>query len=215
MATRARVLSASLVALLLLLPAALPAQGPGGRGSPDLRVLALEWARGVYRAPLLCELGGETRRGLRRVLVRPGPRGGREPTNELAFFELEVPEGTRCHDALGAAEPDVAGVLRFAADTPSRPDTARHDFAATLRREGGFRFDVRAGRLRVGPAGAEAKALEPVDFAGGALEIRRVERGSDAWRTLSDFGPRRKLRLTLEAPDGTRLAFDLVQLGER
>jgi hypothetical protein len=42
-----------------------------------------------------------------------------------------------------------------------------------------------------------------------------VQRGSDAYRRLADFGQRRKLHLLLEAPDGTRLGFDLVQFGLR
>lgn len=216
MRTRARPLRPLLAAgALLLLPAVLPAQGPRGRDAVDLRLLALEWTRGVYRAPVLCELEGETRRGLRRLLVRPDSRRGRTPTNELALFDIDVPEGTRCHGVLGGDEPNVVGVLRFTLEARSRPDTARHDFASALRREGGFTFAVREGRLRVGPPGAEPEALEAVDFAGGTLEVRRVERGSDAWRRLADFGPRRKLRLALEAPDGTRLSFDLVQFDER
>ena len=42
-----------------------------------------------------------------------------------------------------------------------------------------------------------------------------VDRGTDAYRRLADFGDRRKLGLVLEAPDGTRLSFDLVQFGLR
>lgn len=201
---------------LLLLALALPAPLVAQRPAVDLGLLALEWTRGVYRAPVLCEIDGETRRGLRRVLVRPDSRRGRRPANELALFDLDVPEGTRCHGLLGEDEPNVVGRLRFALDARSRPDTARHDFAAALRRDGGFTFDVRAGALRVGPADAAPEELEVVDFEGGSLEIRRLEAGSDARRRLADFGPRRKLRLELRAPeDGPRLRFDLVQFDER
>ncbi len=100
-------------------------------------------------------------------------------------------------------------------DGRSRPDTAAHDFQAALRRQGGFEFQIRAGRLRLGEPGKPPDALREVDFKGGTAEIRRVERGSDAHRRLADFGERRKLSLNLEAPDGTRLGLDLVQFGHR
>lgn len=204
-----------LAGLLLALPSGLGAQEPAGDRRVDLALLALEWTRGVYRAPLLCEIEGETRRGLRRVLVRPESRRGRRPKNEIAFFDLEVPEGTRCHGDLGGEESNVVGRLRFEHDARSRPDTARYDFQAALRREGGFAFQVDAGTLRVGAADAEPETLEAVDFAGGTLEVRRVEAGSDAARSLADFGGRRKLRLELTAPDGTSLSLLLVQFDER
>lgn len=210
-------LALALAALLLLaLPSALGAQGRSGGRRPDLALLALEWTRGVYRSPLLCELEGETRRGLRRILVTPDSRrGGREPSNQIAFYDLEVPEATKCHSDVGGDEPNVVGRLRFEHDARSRPDTARYEFKKALEREGGFTFQVEAGTLRVGPAAAKPEALEAVEFAGGTLEVSRIEPGTDAARRLADFGRTRKLRLELEAPDGTSLAFDLVQFDER
>jgi hypothetical protein len=135
--------------------------------------------------------------------------------NRLALFDLEAPEGTRCHDETGLEQPNAIGRLGLALEARSRPDTARHDFDAALRRDGGFEFEIRSGRLRLGEPSEKPSALREVDFAGGKAEIREVKRGSDAFRRLADFGQRRKLSLTLQAPDGTRLSLDLVQFGLR
>jgi hypothetical protein len=135
--------------------------------------------------------------------------------NRLAFFDLEAPEGTRCHDETGGEQPNAIGSLALDLEVRARPDTAQRDFELALRREGGFDFRIRAGKLRLGAPGEPSSALREVDFRGGKAEIRKVERGSDAFRRLADFGPRRKLTLLLEAPDGTRLSFDLVQFGLR
>ena len=200
--------------LILLLPVAAFAQAPGGP-SPGLNELALEWIRGEYRAPLICEIEGVPYRSLRRILVSPGPRDARTPMNRLALFDLEAPEGTRCHDETGGEQPNAIGSLALALEARARPDTAQRDFELALRKEAGFEFQIRAGRLRLGAPGQAASALREVDFSGGTADVRTVQRGSDAFRRLADFGQRRKLSLVLEAPDGTRLSFDLVQFGLR
>jgi hypothetical protein len=200
--------------LILLLPAAALGQAPGGP-SPDLNQLALEWIRGEYRAPLICEIDGVPYRALRRILVSPGPRNTRTPMNRLALFDLEAPEGTRCHDETGGEQPNAIGNLALVLEGRSRPDTAGRDFDLALRKEGGFQFRIRTGRLRLGAPGEAASALQAIDFSGGTADVRKVERGSDAFRRLSDFGQQRKLSLVLEAPDGTRLSFDLVLFGLR
>lgn len=203
-----------LAILTLLLAAAGLGQAPGEE-APALSDLALQWARGEYRAPLICEIDGVPRRALRRILVNPGPRHSRTSMNRLAFFDLEAPEGTRCHDQTGADEPNLIGSLALALEAHSRPDTAHRDFDTTLRRKGGFDFRIRAGRLRIGAPGEQTSALSEVDFSGGTASIHEVKRGSDAFRRLAEFGQLRKLRLVLEARDGTRLSFDLVQFGLR
>jgi hypothetical protein len=195
----------------MLLTAVAVAQSP----SPGLDELALEWIRGEYRAPLICEIDGVPYRALRRVLVSPGPRKARTPVNRLTLFDLEAPEGTRCHDETGLDQPNAIGSLALALEAPSRPDTAQRDFAAALRRNGGFQFQIRTGLLRLGAPGETADGLRKVDFSGGTAEIRMLERGSDRFRRLADFGERRKLGLSLQAEDGTRLSLDLVQLGLR
>jgi hypothetical protein len=204
----------SLALLILLLPAAGLAQSQGGR-SPGLSQLALEWTRGEYRAPLICEIDGVPYRALRRVLVGPGPRSSPTPMNRLTLFDLEAPERTRCHDETGVVQPNAIGSLGLVLEARSRPDEARRDFDAALRKEGGFEFRIRAGRLRMGAPGEPTTKLREVDFRGGTADIRQVERGSDAFRRLAEFGERRKLGLVLEAPDGTRLRLDLVQFAAR
>jgi len=200
--------------LILLLPAAALAQAPGGPG-PGLNEVALEWIRGEYRAPLICEIEGVPYRALRRILVGPGPRGAPTPMNRLTLFDLEAPKGTRCHDETGGEQPNAIGSLALVLEVRARPDTAQRDFELALRKEGGFEFQIRAGRLRLGAPGEATSALREVDFSKGTAEIRKIDRGSDAFRRLADFGQRRKLSLQLEAPDGTRLSFDLVQFGLR
>ena len=59
------------------------------------------------------------------------------------------------------------------------------------------------------------EALQEVDFSGGTARILTVERGTDAFRRLAEYGDRRKLTLVIEAQDGTRLNLDLVQFGPR
>jgi len=206
--------SLALAFLVMLLPTAALGQAPGGP-SPGLNELALEWTRGEYRAPLICEIDGVPYRALRRVLVSPGPRRARTPMNRLAFFDLEAPEGTRCQDETGGAQPNAIGSVALALEVRPRPDTARRDFDAALSKKGGFEFQIPVGRLRVGAPGEAVSALQEIDFSGGTAEIRKVERGSDAFRRLADFGERRKLTLVLQAPDGTRLSLDLVQFGLR
>jgi hypothetical protein len=204
----------ALAFLIWFLPAAVAAQSPSGL-PPGVGELALEWIRGEYRAPLICEINGVPYRALRRVLVSPGPRHARIPADRLTLFDLEAPEGTRCHDETGTPQLNATGSLALTLEVRSRPDTARRDFEAALRREGGFDFTIRTGVLQLTAPDGSTSSLRKVDFSGGKAGIHKVERGSDAFRRLADFGPRRKLGLTVEAPDGTRLSLDLVQVGVR
>jgi hypothetical protein len=201
------------VLLALALGLALPAvaQRPPAR---DLSWLALQWARGDFRAPLICEIDHVPRRGLRRVLIAPGPRQVEPPVNRLRLFDLEVPKGTRCMTEMKADLPNAIGTVAFLHRGLSRPDTAERDFAATLRREGGFEYEIVSGRLQIGAAG-QPESMREVDFAGGRMWLREIARGSDAQRRLAEFGAQRKLQLAIEAPGGTRLEFDLVQFDER
>lgn len=199
--------------LALLLPAALGAQ-PGAEPRADLNQIALAWSRGDWRAPLVCTMEGTPHRGLRRVLVGPGPRNAARPSNRLQLFDLEVPGGTHCTDANGRPQPNARGSVYFHWEGRSRPDTAQHDFVGLLRRESGVDFRIRRGRLRLGEDTGEAGFRE-IDFGGGTARFSLVKRGSDAYRRLAGFGDRRKLALLLESPDGERLELDLVQLGPR
>lgn len=196
--------------VLLLIAVALPARA----GEPDLARLALQWVRGDYRAPLLCEFEGRPHRGLRRVRIAPGPPSAARPSDRILFFDLEAEQATRCFSDLGSEEPNLVGTLEISFPGPSRPDTARRDFDAALRRSGGFSFRVERGRLRVEPIGAGSDGAREVDFAGGSATISRVERGSDAARRLGEIPGRRRLRLVLEA-DETRWEFPLVEVAPR
>ncbi len=205
----------SALAAALACAAAVLAAGAGaqGRGEPGLPELALGWTLGDWRAPLVCEIEGSAHRALRRVRITPGPRGAHRSMTRVAFFDLEAPPGTRCHDELGHDEPNVVGQLALTLEAHHRPDTAQHDFQEALRREGGFTFSIVSGRLHLGAADARPEAMPQVDFKGGTAEVRTVRRGTDTWRRLADFPAQRKVVMTLVAPEGTRLELDLIDLG--
>jgi hypothetical protein len=213
MPTRPALLApAALFAALLAAPLAARAQAPlappGG-----LTELALRWAEGDFRAPLICAIEGAPRRGLRHVRVTRSPRESHRLLGRITFHDLETPPETHCHDELGNDEPNVVGSLVITFEGRSRPDTARFDFDEALRRNGGFSYPIVSGALQIGAPDAAADTLPLVDFKGGTAELTVVKRGTDSFRRLADFGPQRKLRLTLTAGDGTQLAFDLVQVG--
>jgi hypothetical protein len=213
MAYRLLPLAAAALAAGLALgaPAGVRGQPPGSTPG-GLQELALRWAEGEFRAPLICAIDGTPHRGLRRVRVTRDEREGHRPLARIAFRGLEVPADTRCHDELGGEEPTVIGTVVITFDGRTRADTARFDFEEALRRHGGFRYPIVSGVLRVGAPDQPAEAIPEVDFRGGTAELRMVQRGTDSFRRLADFGSRRKLRLTLSAPDGRQLAFDLVQV---
>jgi hypothetical protein len=54
-----------------------------------------------------------------------------------------------------------------------------------------------------------------VDFRGGRAWLGEVRRGSDAWRRLAEYPAPRKRALRVEAPDGSALELDLVELEPR
>lgn len=214
---RARDACAALLVAALL--AALPAAGPAGRaaaqsGGPDLNDLALRWVRGRYASPIVCEIGGQPVRGLRRVVVTPGSRDARPPGGRIIFVDIDAGEAQRCVTALGDDAPNVVGRLEFYLPGRSRPDTASRDFAIALRREGGFAYDVREGQLRIESVG-DGSAPRVVDFRGGQARIHQVRPATDAARLLGDLPSPRKLLLELEAPDGTKLRFPLALMAER
>jgi len=189
---------------------------PLSGAAQDLNRMALDWARGQFASPVVCEVADEPVRALRRVLIAPGPSSERSASNRISFPDPEAEGATRCFSDLGEEEPLVKGFVVVTLPGASRPDLARVDFQNALRRDGGFRFDVLRGRLEVqGWSGPEAGQARPVDFGGGTATLRRVQPGSDLDRRLREYRSPRKLALTLEAPDGTRLAFPLFQHGLR
>ena len=202
-------LGGSLLAALGLATAA-AAQTP----APDLNRLALDWARGDFRSPLVCEIDGTARLGFRRVTIVGAPPTLEQPVARVRFFDLEVPDGTHCGTETVPDVPNVVGTLALAHRGRSHADTAARDFASTLRREGGFEYAIVGGQLELA-ATHDPAASRQVDFRGGRAWLGDVKRGSDAWRRLAEYPVPRKLTLRLEAPDGSSFELDLVELAPR
>lgn len=205
-----------------LLPFAVPALAAlagtaAAAGDLDLNLLALQWARGQFGSPVVCDVDGSPLRALRRVLVAPVPatESGPVPAARIQFPDPEAPGATRCFSELGAEEPLVEGAVTISLPGRSRPDTARYDFDAAMRRDGGFRYEIRSGSLRVKGWGPDAGAARAIEFTGGHAWIRNVRSGSDPERLLRSFSSPRKLTLDLEAPGGETLHFPMFQIGVR
>jgi hypothetical protein len=199
---------------LLGVAGAARAQAPGRASAPDLNTLALEWALGQYGSPFVCQLNGAPVRAVRRVAITPAP-SDRGPMGRIQFPDPEAAGATRCFSELGGDEPLVDGSVTFSLPGSSRADFARHDFADTLRRDDGFRFDIRAGTLSVKGWGPGNDAPKEVSFAGGHATLHALKPGTDGERLLRGFESPRKLSLELEAPDGTILRFPLFQVPDR
>jgi hypothetical protein len=179
------------------------------------RLLALQWIRGEYRAPLICVLDGVHHQALRRLLVRPAPKKLGRPLASLTFFDLDAPPETPCTAVTGGDAPNILGTLILDSDARTDEDTGMHDFKTNLAREGGYEYRIESGRLKLVPTEPAEPDARIVDFARGTARFYKVNPGADAYRRLVDFVPRRMLTLELEARDGTRLAFDLVQFDVR
>lgn len=183
--------------------------GPARAQPADLNALVLDWLRGRYASPLLCEIGGESMRGLRRLLIAPGPRHVRPPVDKLLFVDMNVDGATRCFTELEASTPNIVGHVYLRHPTRDRPDTAQRDFDAEMRRKNGFDLEISEGKLRISPIGAATGEPQVVDFRSGKASIRLVSPGTDAARVLADFRSPRKVELRLEARDGTTLVLPL------
>ncbi|HKJ25333.1 MAG TPA: hypothetical protein VKB65_10960 [Myxococcota bacterium] len=180
------------------------------QGMPDLNLRALDWLRGRWASPVVCERNGEPVETARRLVIAPAPKRVRPASDRITFHGVEIDTATRCSDVLGAAAPDVRGTLVVTLPGMSRPDLAQSEFQRALRQTGGFDFAVVEGRLRMTGWG-EGSEPRIVDYAGGVVRVREVRRGSDAARILADMPSPRKLTLELEADDGAeRLAFPMV-----
>jgi len=181
----------------------------------DINALALDWIRGQYRAPMVCEFEAGPQRVVRRVLIAPAPKRLVPVQDRIEFPDPAAPGVKRCFSELGSEEPLVAGGVAITLREPSRPDTASHDFEQTLRREHGFDFDVVDGALKLGRFGTSDEALQEVDFSHGKARLHLVQPGTDAAKLLADFHDLPGFTLELTAPDGRRLVFNLVRVAER
>lgn len=204
------------MALALVATAFLGGPTASAQDAP-LDQMALAWARGRFASPLICEGPNGLEKTLRRIVVSAGPRHRRPPENRLQLVGIEVEGAERCFATLGGDQPDLEGVLVFQYPSYGRPDLASHEFQSTLRRDGGFEYRIRTGKLRISDpdAGDEASGAREVDFARGKLRVNAVPPGSDADRVLADFPGARKLTLQLEAPDETRLELHMIQYDQR
>jgi hypothetical protein len=198
--------------LATVVPAASRAQAPGASAGPDLNILALDWARGQYGSPFVCQVDGAPVRAVRHVSIVPAP-SDRGAMARILFPDPEAVGATRCFSELGTDEPLVDGNILISLPGRSRTDTARHDFVDALRREDGFRYDIRSGTLSVkgwGPGNEEPRSI---DFEGGHVSIHEAKPGTDAERLLRSFDSPRRLTLEIESPDGqTVLHFPLFQV---
>lgn len=190
----------SLAFALVLLAAPVAAQ--------DLNALAIDWARGRYLSPVICEVDGVPIRGGRRVLIAPGPRRVHPPVARLSFADLDVPGATRCFDDRGTPAPNLLGFLHLRLPHRSDPETARRDLATALRRDHGFEFHVSEGTLRSIEIGGGA--TRDIDFRGGSVRLHEIAPASDDARLVGDLNGIRKLVLEIVAPDGDRLRLPLV-----
>lgn len=204
----------TLLLLVAVVAAPGPAQAQGAAAGPDLNLLALDWVRGQYGSPVVCQVENSPVRALRRVLIAPAP-SERGAADRIQFPDPEAPGATRCFSELGDDEPRVEGSVLISLPGRSRPDTARYDFTNALRRDEGFRFEIRAGKLTLTGWGPGSDTPRAVEFAGGHAWIRTIQPGTDAERVLRAFDSPRKLSLELAAPDGTVLRFPLFQAAPR
>ena len=175
----------------------------------DLRKLAIDWSRGRYNSPLVCEIDGDLVRGLRRLLVTPAPRESVIPMGRVIFVEMETDRASRCFTDLGDKAVNLKGTLKIRLPGPPRPDSARRELKGLLKREGAVTFDVVSGVLLETPIEKTEVESRPIDFAGGTARFERVREGSDTERLLADYESPRKLRLEVRAPDGTTIALPL------
>jgi len=201
--------------LRLLLCIALPCGLVAAQAGPDAVDFALAWARGGFASPVVCRFPDRAQRGLRRVVVAAGPRTSEVRVNRVQFFDLEAPGAERCHDELGAEEPNVIGTL-YVTYTARRPrsDTPERDLKQDLER-GPLEFSIVRGRLRVGPASVPVESLREVEFADGKLELGPIAPGSDDAKRIADVPGSREVRLVAEAKDGTRVVLPLVEVEPR
>ena len=202
-------------AIALLIAASPATAQPSASAGPDAVDFALAWARGGYACPLVCRFGEEVRRGVRRVVIAAGPRSSPQRVDRITFFDVGATGASRCHDDLGAEEPNIVGTL-LVSYTVKRPrsDTPQRDIEQELK-SGPLVFDVASGRLRIGSATAAPESLREVDFAGGRVRLGELAPGTDEARRLGDFASPRRLHLDAEAPDGTRIGLPLADFERR
>ena len=198
--------------LILLLAFEATSEGFNRRGaSPDLNQLALFWSQGDFAAPVICEVDGVAKRGLRSIKISPVAKRPPSSSNRITFLDLDLESPTHCFDFFGKAEANVIGSLVIRLPGRSRQDTAQHDFMAELKHQDGFEFSITEGSLRMGQPGTEVNALPVHDLRGGTAFLRRLPAGSDEALLMAEFISARKFELILRTNKGFDQKFLLVQ----
>ena len=169
---------------LPLFLSAVPAFAQSGASLPDL---IAGWAGGSLRSPVSCEIDGELRRGVRRVIIEPVVSPGRRTDLSVKFVDLHVDEATRCVDSLGQSLPNVVGTVLTRHPGRPHPETAQRDFRNALKRKKGFALDVVEGSLKITPVGPSVQLEKPVDFRRGTLDLSLIYPATDAARELAPF----------------------------
>src|SRR4030095_7439994 len=90
-----------------LVGAAPPALAQGRM--PDATDFALGWGRGGFASPVVCRFPDGAKRGLRRVVIAPGPPTSEERVDRMQFFDLAADGAERCTDELGGDAPNLGG----------------------------------------------------------------------------------------------------------
>ncbi len=201
----ARAAVLALLAVVAAAPLAAHAQSP-----PSLGEAVTAWSRGNWASPVFCRIGGETVRGIRRVLIEPArnPIPGRTEL-ELRFIDMQVADAERCFDVVGTEVPNLVGKLQLRFNGTSHPETVQRDFERALRRDRGFAFEVVRGRLRVEIVGPGENPGGVSDFAGTEAWLRLPARSSDAERALAEFRSPRKLELEIATKGGATYRLPL------
>jgi len=183
---------------------------------PSLGEAVTEWARGNWASPVYCRIGGETVRGIRRVLIEPArdPMPGRTEL-EVRFIDMQVADAERCFDLVGTEVPNLVGKVQLRFNGTSHPETVQRDFERALRRDRGFAFDVVRGRLRVEIVGPGDNRGRVDDLARTGAWLRVPARGSDGERALSEFASPRKLELEFSVENGATYRLPLFLTEQR
>jgi hypothetical protein len=189
-----------------------PSQAQSG---PDLNDLVIDWSRGTFASPILCEVEGKTVRAIRRVVISPTLADDRRGVATVQFIDMKPEEATRCFTSTGGSAPNILGRLQLRVEGTPHPDTARRDFKHTLKKERGFELKIVQGVLRFQDVSQPPSEPRIVSFKGGYARLGMVLPATDADRELADFPSRRKALLELRSKSGEEIVMPLFLFIER
>lgn len=185
------------------------------QSGPDLNDLVIDWSRGTYASPLLCEVDGVTVRAIRRVVIQPLLAGDRRGVANVQFVDMKPEQATRCFNSMGDAIPNILGRVQLRLEGTPHPETAQRDFKHALKKDRGFDMRVVQGALSIQEVSQPPSEPRTVNFRGGHARLGMVLPATDADRELADFPSPRKALLELKAKSGERLVLPLFLLIDR